>query len=265
MLEDATFALPAGGMTAPIRTRQGFVILQRGQPHGRRVPPLEGVEPQVQEAIYLDQLQPALRAYLTKAREEAYVDIKAGVCGHRQRAASRLKPVVYGVYASSGEEEDGSEAAGGTAEGCAGAGRSCAEARANAAAKAAAKAAKAGGVQNVSLEKPKKIRREKIRFGQAPRKALPDGCRCDRDRADAARRWLDRRRVWRWLRSDSTATVISTGTGVDERQSIRLAPKPVSQKKTRYTARQADIEAGEGDRPSCEGEGAYRRTPVAAS
>jgi hypothetical protein len=36
------------------------------------------VEPQVQQAIYVDQLQPALRVYLTKQREEAYIDIKPG-------------------------------------------------------------------------------------------------------------------------------------------------------------------------------------------
>ena len=32
----------------------------------------------MQEAIYFQQLQPALRAYLTKAREDAYIDIKPG-------------------------------------------------------------------------------------------------------------------------------------------------------------------------------------------
>jgi peptidyl-prolyl cis-trans isomerase SurA len=32
----------------------------------------------VQEAIYLQKLQPALRDYLTKLREDAFIDIKEG-------------------------------------------------------------------------------------------------------------------------------------------------------------------------------------------
>jgi peptidyl-prolyl cis-trans isomerase SurA len=32
----------------------------------------------VQDAIYVEKLQPALRAYLTKLREDAFIDIKQG-------------------------------------------------------------------------------------------------------------------------------------------------------------------------------------------
>ncbi len=42
------------------------------------VPPLKEIEPQIQEAMYSEQMQPALRAYLTKLREEAYIDIRPG-------------------------------------------------------------------------------------------------------------------------------------------------------------------------------------------
>ena len=78
VLEDQTFSLPAGGVTAPIRTRQGFVILRVTEPQAAGVPPLKDVENQIQEGMYLKQLQPALRAYLTKPREDAYIDIKPG-------------------------------------------------------------------------------------------------------------------------------------------------------------------------------------------
>ncbi len=78
VLEKATFSLPTGGYTQPIRTRQGFVILRVDNHQQAGVPPLETVERQVQEAMYFQQLQPALRAYLTKAREDAYIDIKPG-------------------------------------------------------------------------------------------------------------------------------------------------------------------------------------------
>jgi peptidyl-prolyl cis-trans isomerase SurA len=77
-LEDKTFAMKKGEVTDVIRTRQGFVILKVTEHAAAGVPPLKEVENQVQEAIYLKKLQPALRAYLTKLREEAFIDIKAG-------------------------------------------------------------------------------------------------------------------------------------------------------------------------------------------
>jgi peptidyl-prolyl cis-trans isomerase SurA len=36
------------------------------------------VQGRIQETLYYEKLQPALRVYLTKLREEAYIDIKAG-------------------------------------------------------------------------------------------------------------------------------------------------------------------------------------------
>jgi peptidyl-prolyl cis-trans isomerase SurA len=77
-LEDQTFAMKAGETTNVIRTRQGFIILKVTEHTPAGVPPMKEVENQVQEAIYLKKLQPALRAYLTKLREEAFIDIKPG-------------------------------------------------------------------------------------------------------------------------------------------------------------------------------------------
>jgi peptidyl-prolyl cis-trans isomerase SurA len=77
-LEDKTFALKKGEFTDVIRTRQGFVILKVNEHTQAGIPPLKDVEQNVQEALYLQKLQPALRAYLTKLREEAYIDIKEG-------------------------------------------------------------------------------------------------------------------------------------------------------------------------------------------
>lgn len=76
--ESKVFALTAGQYTEPIRTNQGFVILKVTEHQTAGVPPLKEVESQVQEQIYLAKMQPALRDYLTKLREEAYIDIKPG-------------------------------------------------------------------------------------------------------------------------------------------------------------------------------------------
>ena len=77
-LETQVFSLKAGDYTEPIRTNQGFVILKVTEHQTAGVPPLKDVENQVQEQLYMTKMQPALRDYLTKLREEAYIDIKPG-------------------------------------------------------------------------------------------------------------------------------------------------------------------------------------------
>ena len=77
-LEDQVFALKAGQYTEPIRTNQGWVILKVTEHTSEGIPPLKEVEPQIQERLYMTKMQPALRAYLTKLREDAYIDIMQG-------------------------------------------------------------------------------------------------------------------------------------------------------------------------------------------
>ena len=77
-LEDKTFAMKTGELTDVIRTKQGYVILKVTDHQMAGIPPLKVVEPRIQDALYYQKLQPALRAYLTKLREDAYIDYKAG-------------------------------------------------------------------------------------------------------------------------------------------------------------------------------------------
>ena len=77
-LEDITFALKPGDITDVIRTRQGYVVLKVLEHQQGGIPPFKDVENKVSEALYYQKLQPALRAYLTKLREEAFIDIKPG-------------------------------------------------------------------------------------------------------------------------------------------------------------------------------------------
>jgi peptidyl-prolyl cis-trans isomerase SurA len=77
-LEDKTFSMKADEITDVIRTKQGYVILKVTNHQMAGIPPLKDVEEKVQNALYYQQLQPALRTYLTKLREDAYIDIKSG-------------------------------------------------------------------------------------------------------------------------------------------------------------------------------------------
>jgi len=77
-LEEKAFAMKAGEMTDVVRTKQGFLILKVAEHEQAGVPPLKDIEPEIADQLYYQKLQPALRDYLTKLREDAYIDIKPG-------------------------------------------------------------------------------------------------------------------------------------------------------------------------------------------
>ncbi len=77
-LEDRTFAMKAGDVTDVIRTKQGYVILKVVDHQQAGIPPMKDMLPKIMDALYLEKLQPALRAYLTKLREDAFIYVKPG-------------------------------------------------------------------------------------------------------------------------------------------------------------------------------------------
>ena len=77
-LADKTFGLKAGQWTAPILTRQGYIILEVTQHNPGGVQPFDRVQNQVENALFMSEMEPAIRAYLTKLREQAYIDIAPG-------------------------------------------------------------------------------------------------------------------------------------------------------------------------------------------
>ena len=163
VLEDQTFDLKPGQNTDPIRTRQGFVILKVTEHQGAGTPPLKDIEPQVQEAIYSEQMQPALRAYLTKLREDAYIDIKSGFVD--SGASSKQSKPIFSAYAAPVSKKQKKAAKKRFDRGAA----------INASASATAAVAKPAVIKLDKNGKPKKVKREKIRFGQAPEQSLPPG------------------------------------------------------------------------------------------
>jgi len=287
VIEDQTFALPTGGVTAPIRTRQGFVILKVTDHQQAGVPSLKDIEPQIQEAIYYQAMQPALRAYLTKLREEAYIDIKPGFVD--SGASPRQTSLVFSAYTAPTPKKKKveqkqrfdrgghystvnkttpaaaaapsaasapppippttSDAVGVAAPTPTG---SAASTTANTATTPTAGTATASAsaatptttttAKAVAPAKPKKIKREKVRYGQAPRNALPPGPQETAVGAGAGE-----------ATSTQTAQVADAGTAVAPGTAIAptttttqysptsdadpLAPKSTNTGKTRYSAR----------------------------
>jgi len=173
VLEDQTFELKPGEWTAPIRTRQGFVILKVTDHVSPGVPPLKDVEPQIQEAMYSEQMQPALRAYLTKLREEAYIDIRAGYVD--SGASSKQTKPVFTAYAPPTVKKKTVQQKKRFDRGTKFSTAAKTTAAPVATPVAAVATPTATTTKNGKPVKPKKVKREKVRLGQAPRNSLPAG------------------------------------------------------------------------------------------
>jgi peptidyl-prolyl cis-trans isomerase SurA len=259
VLEDQTFDLKAGESTAPIRTRQGFVILKVTEHDAAGIPPLKDVEQQVQEAMYSEQMQPALRAYLTKLREDSYVEIAQGYVDSAATSkqtkylfTAYAPPVVkkkrveqkqrfdrggrYSAVSKSAKapvaETGSTTATTGTTAATATAGTTAATAKTT--------KVKAGS-------KPKKVKREKIRFGQAPRNSLPAGPQETAVGGDIGAGATSAAvppsgTIAGAAPAAAPGTAIAPLEGVDMASTSTtnedpLAPKPVDVKKTRFSDR----------------------------
>ncbi len=91
-LEDKTFSMKTGEVSDVIRTKQGYVILKVVDHQMAGIPPMKDVLPKIEDALYYQRLQPALRAYLTKLREDAYIDYKPGYVDTGE-SPNQTKPV----------------------------------------------------------------------------------------------------------------------------------------------------------------------------
>jgi peptidyl-prolyl cis-trans isomerase SurA len=180
VFEDATFGQPAGTVTEPMRTKQGFVIFKVTQHSAPGVPQYKDVEQQVEQDYYGSKMEPAVREYLTKMREDAYIDIAQGFTDTGASANKRVNPIAYSTYTPpqpkkkkkvertrfrenthfrSKTSMPGTQAA--------------SEAPDNPTPAADAKGQKNDKNAQTASMKPGK--REKIRFGKAPTKTLPAG------------------------------------------------------------------------------------------
>jgi peptidyl-prolyl cis-trans isomerase SurA len=101
-LEQTVFAMKAGDVSDVIRTKQGYIILKVEEHHAEGVPPVQQVEGRIREALYYQKLAPALRQYLTKLREDAYIDIKDGYVD-TGASPNQTKPVI--VTASAQDQQ----------------------------------------------------------------------------------------------------------------------------------------------------------------
>jgi peptidyl-prolyl cis-trans isomerase SurA len=181
VFEDKTFALQSGQYTDPILTRQGYVILKVVQHTPGGPQPFKNVQPDVEEAYYMSRMDPAIRDYLSQMRDEAFIQIKQGYTDSGATYAELHSSIAFSAYEPPAPKKKAKvertrfresthsfrqkSGAGGPAP--------AADTSAEPATQATATPAstKKGKKEKQATEKPGK--REKIRFGQAPRETLP--------------------------------------------------------------------------------------------
>jgi peptidyl-prolyl cis-trans isomerase SurA len=242
VLEDQTFPLKPSQWTAPIRTRQGYVILKVTDHSQPGVQPLTAVEDQVQQAMYEDAIQPALRAYLTKLRENAFIDVAPGFVDtgaspkqtklvyqgatplpvkKKKQDKARLDQQRVAAVAPAGSKDS---AASGVNAGASNP-------------KATAPTAKPASTL-MANGKSKKIHREKIRYGQAPRNALPAAP--EETLTPGADQGAGAASASQPAPGEAIAPVDNSNTVAENVDPV--APAEPAAKKTRFTARQATME-----------------------
>ena len=207
IFEDKVFNLKAGQYTPPIRTKQGFVILEVEQHNAGGVQPFDKVRNDVENAYFMSKMEPATRAYLTQLRDESYIEIAPGYVDTGASPNKRIFPISYSAYKPPSPKkkrkiertrfrdtgrsfrpkekaaplELSSDQSGQNAE---------------------AKHKKRSSKKEVASEKPGK--KEKIRFGRAPKETLPNSPTGEVENAGAM------------PRQSSQPDLIPEGAGQDE-------------------------------------------------
>ncbi len=285
VLEDQTFELKAGESTQPIRTRQGFVILKLNEHVAPGPAPLKNVEPQVEEAMYMQQMQPALRAYLTKLRENAYVDIQPGFVDSGA-SAKETKPV-FTAYAppvvkkKKAKDKARFDRSGGRYTTVAAAKKPVVVASPDTTGTRTLTGADAAPVVDSKTglavmpatpkavangKKVKAPKREKVRFGQAPRNALSGATEEASTTPETATPAAGATSTAAATASAPAATAITSSSGAETNPDVNpLDPVAPVGKKTRFAARSAEHKEAKVATVSAKEREKIAATPVAAN
>ncbi|MGB6973600.1 MAG: peptidylprolyl isomerase [Terracidiphilus sp.] len=191
VFEENVFDLKAGQFTAPIQTKQGFVILDVVQHNSGGVPPFSKAESDAEQAYFMSKMEPATRAYLTQLRDDSYIEIAPGYVDTGASPNKRIFPISYSTYKPPSPKKKRKIERTRYRETGRGFRRKSAaplELTSNPSGEKSAPAPekKAKKKKQVASEKPGK--KEKIRFGRAPQETLPNSPTSQTENAGAVPR-----------------------------------------------------------------------------
>ncbi|HEU5458035.1 MAG TPA: peptidylprolyl isomerase [Terracidiphilus sp.] len=225
VFEDKVFNLATGQFTAPIRTKQGFVILGVVQHNAGGVPAYSQVENQAEQAYFMSKMEPATRAYLTQLRDESYVEIAPGYVDAGASPNKRILPISYSSYKPPSPKKKRKIERTRFRETGRGQRRQSAPALELSSDQSGAQSAPAPENQTKKGKKSKEVasekpgKKEKIRFGRAPQETLPNSPTSQTENAGAMPR-------------KTPPDLVPEGTNPDEAAYEEAAP---AQHKTRYS------------------------------
>jgi peptidyl-prolyl cis-trans isomerase SurA len=224
VFEDQVFGMKAGEYTEPIRTKQGFIIFKVIAHQTGGVPAYKDVQADVEQSYFMAKMEPAIRDYLTKMREDAHIDIKPGYEDTGASTNKRVSPIAYSAYTPPTpkkkrkvertrfrETEHGF--------------RQKAQAQpaaltANTPAPAAAAPAADKKLKKKEEAALKPGKKEKIRFGKAPQETLPNSPAAQTEDAGAV--------------TQQTGPSTTTAEATEPENPLEAQPE---KKKTRFSAR----------------------------
>ncbi len=179
VLEDQVFPLKPGEYTQPIRTKQGFVILKLVDHTQGGIPQFKDVEQDVEQNYYMSKMEPAVRDYLTKMRDDAYLEIKPGYVDTGASPSKQVFPISYSAYTPPSAKKKKKvertrfrETAHGYRQKTTPAAVTETAVATSTAASATAATTKQASKTTTASMKPGK--KEKIRYGKAPQETLPN-------------------------------------------------------------------------------------------
>lgn len=171
-LENATFSLQPGQWTNPILTRQGWIILKVTQHTGAGTAPYKDVQNQVADALYMSRMEPAIRAYLNKMRDNANIYTAPGYTDTGATPTELSSNITFSTYKPPAPKKKAHVARTRFREtGRSFRGKTESAQTAPAPAASGKKEGKRSKKEQATIERPGK--KEKIRFGQKPRETLP--------------------------------------------------------------------------------------------
>jgi peptidyl-prolyl cis-trans isomerase SurA len=77
-IEDLVFKQERSSVTDPIKQENGFLILKVEEHYKAGLQPFEAVENDIMEKLTMPKMQPAVRTYLTKLRQDAFLEVRSG-------------------------------------------------------------------------------------------------------------------------------------------------------------------------------------------
>jgi len=98
VIEEKTFALKTGEYTEPILTRQGYIIIKVVRHIAGGPRPYKEVRDEVEQAYYSVRMEPAIRDYLNKMRDEAFIQIKPGYTDTGATYAELHPSIAFSAY-----------------------------------------------------------------------------------------------------------------------------------------------------------------------